>query len=526
MKKIISVFLAAIMAFGVLPAVVFAAGEPIEIESDTYPDSVTNINLGGNNEYVIPAGEYVVILASQKLTLGKGSSLTVNGRLEIAGALEINGVLTKGDVGEIAYTGSSTVIFGGERSHVLPAGDDVVIDEGQKWTVAEGSALNVYCTLYVKGTLVVNGSVTAFGDGEVVVRCWKDSVDQSTKCGSIQNVDKVVGNETGEHKRYFAEVYIPPVSKYAGCMDAGHQLTVRYLWSRTGSQNDYLDSDLYYESLQYLADNNLVELKYTFDNVYPDETAASSAGVTIKAPLNQYLFLRFDFLVDGQYSKKYDGNRMSILFNRLRTDSVQGVCTRFIDGAGEVEFVPTAVLKNGGTSFPAGWKDSYFLRQERIYLPSGQGYSVYGVKDGVTSANDQTVYLDYGEDFAFRVNIDDEYSDSAYSVYLVQGYKWNDRNKLDTLESLLDEIYIDENGNPQHYVWKFEAQNGDSQKVYIDAYGVYHIASVDDEYTIVVTNVVSNETLSLAANVMDTIRNLLNALKQFFERIKQMLGLG
>ena len=107
------------------------------------------------------------------------------------------------------------------------------------------------------------------------------------------------------------------------------------------------------------------------------------------------------------------------------------------------------------------------------------------------------------------------------------GYRWNQRNYEDVLPNLVDEIYIDDNGKPQHFVWKFEEQkDGAQQKAYVDSYGVYHIAQVDDEYTIVVTGVASNDAISLSANIMDTIRNLLNAIKQFFERIRQMLGLN
>ena len=41
-----------------------------------------------------------------------------------------------------------------------------------------------------------------------------------------------------------------------------------------------------------------------------------------------------------------------------------------------------------------------------------------------------------------------------------------------------------------------------------------------------VSGVVSNDTLSLAGGVMDTIRNLINALKQLFEKIMQLLRFG
>ena len=85
-----------------------------------------------------------------------------------------------------------------------------------------------------------------------------------------------------------------------------------------------------------------------------------------------------------------------------------------IDTAGDVDSFPLPwlrrVLQRGRTAT---------FRQERIYIPTGKGYSTYGV-NGEISADDQTVRLNYGDEFRFRV-IDDKYSDSAYAVYLVLG---------------------------------------------------------------------------------------------------------
>ncbi len=459
MKKTLSLLLAAVMMFGLLPVAVLAAdAAPVEINAETYADS-------------------------------------------------------------------ASVTLGGGKNYKLLAGERAVIDAGQTWTVSAGSTLYVYGYLDVKGTLTVNGYVTAIDSGEVTAKCWSDDNGVTYQYGKIVNSANVCGNETETAKRYFAEVYIPAVTKYAGFSDASHKLRVRYLTSRTGSEFDYLLSDLYYERLQSMpGDNDPREPKWYFADVYSSEDYNSSTGM-LRVPLNQYLYLTFDFLAGGAPTKKYDGDRMAILFNRAAITSEQGVCTRLIDSAGAVDFLPKALLGTAGASYNT-WKDSYFLRQERIYIPTGEGYSAFGI-NGEISAVDQTVRLNYGDEFLFRVTIDDKYSDSAYAVYLVQSYRWNERNHEDTLENLADEIYIDDNGNPQHFVWKFEEQkDGAQQKAYVDSYGVYHIAQVDDEYTIVVTGVASNDAISLSANIMDTIRNILNAIKQFFERVRQMLGLS
>lgn len=422
------------------------------------------------------------------------------------------------------YAESASVALGGGKDYKLMPGERAVIEENQTWTVAEGSTLYVYGYLDVKGTLKVNGYVTAIGSGEVTAKCWSDDNGASYRYGRIINSRNVCGNETETAKRYFAEVHIPAVTKYAGFNDAGHKLTVKYLASRTGSEFDYLASDLYYDKMDSMdGSDQIASPKWYFADVYSSGDYNASSGM-LRVPLNQYLFLKFDFLVNGAASNKYDGDRMAILFNRAAVNSVQGVCTRYMDTAGAVEFIPAAVLAAGGAY--TTWKDSYFLRQERIYIPTGKGYSTFGV-NGEISADDQTVRLNYGDEFKFRVTIDPDYSDSAVEVYLVQGYQWNQRNYEDVLPNLVDEVYIDDNGQPQHFAWKFEDfKAGEQQKVYVDSYGVYHIASVEDEYTIVVTGVASNEAISLSANIMDTIRNLLNAIKQFFERIRQMLGMA
>ena len=420
----------------------------------------------------------------------------------------------------------SSVTLGGNKDYKIPEGENVVIGEDQTWTVTGDSNLYVYGSLAVKGKLIADGCVTGIGEvaangvlnGTVTVKCWSDDDGVTFKTGTVSHPENVCNNEDANHHRYFAEIHMPALSQYPGFTDPEHTLRVRYLCSETGSQFDYLYSDVFFPQLEQ---PEISEPKWNFETVYTDP----QSDVILTARLNHYLFLYYDF-VDGagKLLKKYDGNRMTTVFNRAGTDSVQGVFSHKVDGAGYVEFLPTAIARAAGASYST-WKDSYFLRQERIYVPTGTGYTAYGV-NGEISANDQTVRLNYGDEFKFRVDVDSAYSDSAYEVYLVRGYKWDERNHDDTLEALCDEVYLDENGTPQHYVWKFENyKDGEQQAVYIDQYGVYHIPSVEDEYTIMVTGVVSNETLSIAANLMDTIRNLLNAIKQFFERVRQMLGL-
>ena len=424
------------------------------------------------------------------------------------GILPVAALAANGDYVEITaatYADSASVALGGGQDYKIGPDETVVIEDGHTWTVSEGSTLYVYGQLEIKGTLVVNGYVTGLEGGTVTAKCWYDS--GAYKHCTIINGRNICGNETNSAKRYFAEVHMPEQPLTGGFAESGGapRLKVTYYCSTTGSPNDYLREGV------------------SFVDVYTSTDYNGTTGM-LTVPLNQYLFLHFDFLINGEITKKYDGNRVAIRFNDVACKSQQGVCARLIDTSGVVEYFPEALVDTAGTSFNV-WKDSYFARQERIYIPSGTGYSVYGI-GGEASATDQTVRLNYGDEFKFRVTIDSDYSDSVYQVYLVQGYQWNERNHNGTVEELLDEVYVDDQGISHNFAWRFDpAESGDGRNVYVDSYGVYHIASVEDEYTIIVKGVVSNETLSLSANVMDTIRNLINAIKQFFERIKMMFGL-
>lgn len=465
MKKILAVLLAVVMAVGMLPAIVLAAN-PIEIDASYFAED------------------------DEHNPIQDGT-------------------------------------MGGGVDYLLREGQNAVIEEDQTWTVEKGTTLHVYGKLEVKGTLIVNGYITGYGDvdtgkGVVIVRCWNEGGEY--KHGTVKNAKNICGSETEEVKRYFAEVYVPQAGRYNGFDDPGHLLSVKYLTSRTGSDSDYLLSDLYIENLAFMHEEDIVDTpRWYFEDLYTSANYNTTTKM-LKVPLNQYLFLHFDFLNNGAISKEYDGGRMAIKFNNVVCYSKQGVCSQKITSTGVIDF---CLGDNTAMSPNASWSEMepYLLRQERIFIPSGEGYTAYGT-NGEASTTDQTVRLNYGQEFTFRVKIDSKFSESPYAVYLVKGYQWDSRNHSDSMEALLDEIYIDEQGNAQHFVWKFEEfKDGESQKAYVDQYGIYHIPSVDDEYTIVVTGLVSNDTLSVAGNLMDTIRNLLNAIKQFFDRVKQMLGL-
>ena len=177
------------------------------------------------------------------------------------------------------YADSASVALGGGKDYKLIAGERAVIEENQTWTVAEGSTLYVYGYLDVKGTLTVNGYVTAIGSGEVTAKCWSDDSGASYKYGRIINCRNVCGNETESVKRYFAEIHIPAITKYAGFNDAGHKLTVKYLASRTGSEFDYLASDLYYETMDEIGGERLTAPKWYFADVYSSGDYNASTGM-------------------------------------------------------------------------------------------------------------------------------------------------------------------------------------------------------------------------------------------------------
>lgn len=227
-------------------------------------------------------------------------------------------------------------------------------------------------------------------------------------------------------------------------------------------------------------------------NAYDDQTGelvfqeVRAQGTTVKAPLNQFLYVKVEILEPDKNYDMYDNSLMGVFFNNIRVPYTQGTCHTLLTDSIDISYSSWA-------------KDSDFYNTFNIYLPTGEGYTVYG-REGEQSALGETVALKYGQPFAFRVEIDPEYDMSAYEVYIYNGYGWTN---LDT-STLLAGI---EPAQP-------------------DADGYYYIDAVKGEHTIYVVGVVKNETLLMVGDILDLVRNIFEMISEFFGELLAMLGLG
>ncbi len=263
----------------------------------------------------------------------------------------------------------------------------------------------------------------------------------------------------------------------------------------TVAQNATATADVRFPALEDEGLAGRINVQYatsTTGSIYEDQTEGfeykdvRAGGTTIQAPINEYLYVKVDIVEPDSRFDMYDNSKLAVYFNDIRVDFTQG---------SSHALVTTGIDVSYGT-----WdKDADFYNEFNIYLPTGEGYTVYG-REGEQSALGETVKLKYGQPFSFKVEIDPEYDMSAYEVYIYNGYGWTN---LDT-STLLAGI---EPAKP-------------------DADGYYYIDAVRGEHTIYVVGVVKNETLLMVGDVLDLVRNIFEMISTFFAELLAMLGLG
>lgn len=198
-------------------------------------------------------------------------------------------------------------------------------------------------------------------------------------------------------------------------------------------------------------------------------------GSSFYVPLNNCFFVKVTFNESSEFPK-YDPALFKVYINGLGLSYNSGYYSTTLSAGGDLDF--------------SDWtNDSDFYRTFKIQLPSGEGYEVEGRDYEVSS--DGTVYLKYGTTFAFKVNVDEDYDMSDISVYVYNGYGF--------LNYPVDET------------------NYDALEMQPDEYGYYIINPVLTDYSVSVVGVVKNSTINLISNIVETIRNIFNMIKEFFE---------
>lgn len=252
----------------------------------------------------------------------------------------------------------------------------------------------------------------------------------------------------------------------------------------------------------YMLDGK-VEVSYLSNpEAYADITQADGFqtvpddGGSVTVDFNDYLYVKAHIIeaANGSGSPdagrdKYDDAQLKVTLNDIGISYASGVYYTQIGTASTI-----------GYSY---WKnEDDFLTTKLISFPTGEGYEVIG-RDGET-AGDSGLKVKYGQPFSFRVEIDEAYDMSDVKVYVYNGYGWLKINPNQAADEEIPGSIDLISGVPA-------AQP--------DADGYYTIKRVTGDITISVVGVVKNETINLIGNILDTIRNIFNLLKEFFESI-------
>ena len=223
--------------------------------------------------------------------------------------------------------------------------------------------------------------------------------------------------------------------------------------------------------------------------------------------LNETLFIKVAIGEPEPPKDKYDDGAITVFAN--------GIGIAYASGWHRVK--ATTSMDITYTTWRNG-HDSDFYTTKLISFPTGEGYEVIG-RDGET-ADDGAVKVKYGDSFSFRVEIDEAYDMSDYKVYVYNGYGWL---KINPNQSAAGEEVIEGEGSSP--LGDFLPIDGVPAAV-PDADGFYTIKNVNGDITIYVVGVVKNATINLIGNILETIRNIFNMIKEFFEGLFGAFNFG
>lgn len=339
-----------------------------------------------------------------------------------------------------SFTGSNDLVSG--NTYVIPENVTMTVPSNLTLYVPTGAILRVE----EGGKLNVLGQIVVLDGGSLMVE------------GFLYGASNVTVNGSGTA---LCELRFPALDVTSGLVGADGKAKIQVSYGSSSNGNIYEDQ----------------QGTVVFNGV-------STAGASVMAPLNQYIYIKADIVEPDPTFDKFDDALMNVYFN--------GVGVPFTQGSHH-----TLLTTSGDVTYSKWVNDNMFLNTFSIYLPTGEGYTVYG-REGEQSADGETVKLKYGQSFSFKVEIDPEFDMSSYEVYIYNGYGWTD---LDT-STLLKDL----------------------APAKADEYGYYHIDEVKGEHTIYVVGVIKNETILMVGDILDMIRNMFEMIAEFFRQIAEFFG--
>ncbi len=339
-----------------------------------------------------------------------------------------------------SFTGSNELVSG--NTYIIDAGVTMTVPSNLTLYVPTGAILRVE----EGAKLNVLGQIVVLDGGSLMVE------------GFLYGASNVTVNGSGTA---LCELRFPALDVTSGLIGADGKAKIQVSYGSSSNGNIYEDQ----------------QGTVVFNGV-------STAGASVMAPLNQYIYIKADIVEPDPTFDKFDDALMNVYFN--------GVGVPFTQGSHH-----TLLTTSGDVTYSKWVNDNMFLNTFSIYLPTGEGYTVYG-REGEQSADGETVKLKYGQSFSFKVEIDPEFDMSSYEVYIYNGYGWTD---LDT-STLLKDL----------------------APAKADEYGYYHIDEVKGEHTIYVVGVIKNETILMVGDILDMIRNMFEMIAEFFRQIAEFFG--
>lgn len=433
MKKLLSVILCIVMVAAVVPLAVSAAGDYTYTSSGDL--NVTDFNArvaAGTDVFYIGdnSGAGAVALV---LAAGKSMSIPADVQLVVnsGSTLTVNGSIES--FGSILCYGTITVTNGSITNRgVISIGD----------ALHKTGALNINKNLglitgddsntNIYGKMnVIGGSITTYGSIKVY--------------GVLENgADRITSAGQGKCE---CQVRFPNLT------DRGLQNVITVNYNISQSTDEYTDI----KGLNYV----------------PSGTESASASILV--PFGTYLYIQAA-INESTATDKYDDSKFPVYYNG----------TRLIFGSAGYSVCATT---SGDVEYGTWGDGNQYLNTYKVLLPNGEGYSVYS-RTGETD----TLTVKWGQSLAFKVEIDEEYDQSAYEVYIYDGYGWLGGATGDLFKGI----------NP----------------VQPDEYGFYNLESIEGDHTIYVVGIMKNETINMVGNILDTLKNVFNMimelLQQFF----------
>lgn len=320
---------------------------------------------------------------------------------------------------------------------LLVSGTDYFIDSGVTMVVPSGLTLNVP----LSSTLTVSDGASLIVNGQLNVA--GDVVVDGRLGGS-----KITGTGDIVCKIEFPNLDDPNIN-------LASKISVKYFISDTSDYYSDINVDL---------------------NTY---TSVPSTGTNVYVDYDRYIYVRV-IIAEAVGEDRYDDKLYPVYSNGTRVDFAQNAC-------------PIAVTTSNKISYGVWRTDDTYYNRYRVILPEGEGYTVYG-RNGEYGE----ITLKYGQRFSFFVELEEEYNQSDYWVYVYNGTGWTNLDK----DAILAGI----------------------EPAVPDSEGYFNINSITGDYTVIVEGVVSNKVLNIFAQVFDILKGVFEAIVEVFNEIRAMFG--